>query len=86
MKLLFLAAASLTILGGGAFHYSQANTPVYAVQDLRPAIIERKIEMVYLPNNTCRIETHDERTIDATIYKEYVKACLNNRNLRTIIE
>ena len=88
MKLLFFAAASVTIIGGGAIHYAQASIDKPSVEDVNTMHVEStpKIEMVYLPNNTCRIETHEQADVSPTVYKEYVKACLNNRNLRTIIE
>ena len=88
MKLLFFAAASATIIGGSAIHYAQAPANKTLVKDVNVMQVEAapKIEMVYLPNNTCRIETHEQTDVSPTVYKEYVKACLNNRNLRTIIE
>ena len=88
MKLLFFAAASVTISGSGAIHYAQAPISKIPAEVLHNTHMEvtPKIEMVYLPNNTCRIEAHEQADVSPTVYKEYVKACLNNRNLRNIIE
>jgi hypothetical protein len=44
-------------------------------------LIERDhIEIVYLPNNTCHIRAPAD--IKPQGYRDYVRACLNNRHLR----
>ena len=43
-------------------------------------VIERdKIEIVYLPNNTCYIRA--PQGIEPDGYRDYVRACMNNRHL-----
>jgi hypothetical protein len=37
-------------------------------------------DIVFMPNGTCQIP--EMSTIDVTNYKDYVRACLNNRRLR----
>ena len=44
-------------------------------------VIERDhIEVVYLPNNTCHIRA--PAVIEPHSYRDYVRACMNNRQLR----
>lgn len=38
-----------------------------------------KIEIVYLPNNTCHIRA--PQGIKPPAYRDYVRACMNNRHL-----
>jgi hypothetical protein len=47
---------------------------------LQSNIIERdRIEIVYLPNNTCHIKA--PLVIKPANYRDYVRACMNNRHL-----
>ncbi len=44
-------------------------------------VIERDhIEVVYLPNNTCHIRA--PAGTEPQSYRDYVRACMNNRHLR----
>jgi len=47
---------------------------------MQSTIIERdKIEIVYLPNNTCYIRA--PQGVQPEGYRDYVRACMNNRHL-----
>jgi hypothetical protein len=47
---------------------------------LQSNIIERdRIEIVYLPNNTCYIKV--PTVIQPKNHRDYVRACMNNRHL-----
>lgn len=47
---------------------------------LQSNIIERdRIEIVYLPNNTCHIKAPS--VVKPENYRDYVRACMNNRHL-----
>ena len=81
MKLLFLLSASV-LLGIGAQNYLLPETATYdAVTYARGDAIEKDhIQIVYLPNNTCQIEAAvDDISVN---YRDYVRACMNNRQLR----
>jgi|ETNvirnome_6_100_1030635.scaffolds.fasta_scaffold16708_5 hypothetical protein len=81
MKLLFLLSASV-LLGIGAQNYLLSETATYdAVAYARGDAIEKDhIQIVYLPNNTCQIEASvDDISVN---YRDYVRACMNNRQLR----
>ena len=44
------------------------------------SLIERdKIEIIYLPNNTCHVRA--PQGIKPAAYRDYVRACMNNRHL-----
>jgi len=70
MKLIYLAGAALVLAPAhGGTHYMQSN------------VVERDhVEVIYLPNNTCHINA--PVTVPVPEYKDYVRACLNNRHLR----
>ena len=85
MKLIYLVGALL--IGSatlGMPYYMQSNaiaTPYYAQSN----VAERDhVEVVYLPNNTCYINT--PLPMPTENYKDYVRACLNNRHLRQKID
>jgi hypothetical protein len=47
---------------------------------LQSNIIEKdRIEIIYLPNNTCHIKV--PTVIQPENYRDYVRACMNNRHL-----
>jgi len=46
--------------------------------------LNRSIEIVYLPGNTCRIVDQSANILEN--YRDYVKACMDNRNLRLMID
>jgi hypothetical protein len=47
---------------------------------VQSTVVERdKIEIVYLPNNTCHIRA--PQGIKSDSYRDYVRACMNNRHL-----
>lgn len=47
---------------------------------MQSEIIERdRIEIIYLPNNTCHIRS--STLPEAKNYRDYVRACMNNRHL-----
>jgi hypothetical protein len=70
MKLIYLAGSMLALIPSHAgTHYAQSN------------VVERDhVEVIYLPNNTCHISV--PVVVPVTEYKDYVRACLNNRHLR----
>ena len=70
MKLIYLATGTALLAAPHSInHYFQTD------------LIERdQIEVIYLPNNTCHINVSP--TIPLENYKDYVRACLNNRHLR----
>ena len=85
MKLIYSMGA--VIIGSatlGMPYYMQSNAiaePSYT----QSAEAERDhVEVVYLPNNTCYINT--PLPMPAENYKDYVRACLNNRHLRQKID
>jgi len=81
MKLLFLLSASV-LLGIGAQSYLLAGAPTYVpvTYAFGDAIEKDQIQIVYLPNNTCQIEASvDDISVN---YRDYVRACMNNRQLR----
>jgi hypothetical protein len=45
-----------------------------------PNIERERIEVIYLPNNTCHISVPAQLSVEN--YRDYVRACLNNRHLR----
>jgi len=70
MKLIYWSAAAIAL---GAV----PPQPYY----FQSKIIEHDhVEVVYLPNNTCHIT--GPLGTQATNYKDYVRACLNNQHLR----
>jgi hypothetical protein len=57
----------------------------HAIEYEQSSMIERdRIEVIYLPNNTCHITipTH----VQPNSYKDFVRACLNNQHLRVKID
>ena len=44
-----------------------------------------RVEVVYLPNNTCHVHLPSPIELSAEKYRDYVRACLNNRHLRVKI-
>ena len=48
-----------------------------------PLMERDRVEVIYLPNNTCHIGTPSELPVEN--YKDFVRACLNNRHLRSKI-
>jgi hypothetical protein len=81
MKLLFLLSASV-VLGIGAQNYlvTERITDDAVAYTLGESIEKDHIQIVYLPNNTCQIEASvDHISIN---YRDYVRACMNNRQLR----
>jgi len=81
MKLLFLLSASV-LLGIGAQNYLLSETATYdaAAYAFGDEIEKDHIQVVYLPNNTCQIEAS---VYDISVnYRDYVRACMNNRQLR----
>lgn len=57
-----------------------AMIPANANYDQSPNINREHIEVIYLPNNTCHISVPPKQ-LDQN-YRNYVKACLNNRHIR----
>ncbi len=45
-----------------------------------PNIERERIEIIYLPNNTCHITIPTHFSVQN--YRDYVRACMNNRHLR----
>ena len=45
-----------------------------------PNIERERIEVIYLPNNTCHISVPTQLSVQN--YRDYVRACMNNRHLR----
>jgi hypothetical protein len=81
MKLLFLLSASI-LLGIGAQNYLLAGPVTYDAMayTLGDAIEKDRIQIVYLPNNTCQVDASvDDISVN---YRDYVRACMNNRQLR----
>ena len=74
MNILYLGSClAFSSLSSHAIEYEQSN------------MIERdRIEVIYLPNNTCYITvpTH----VQPNSYKDFVRACLNNQHLRVKID
>ena len=76
MRLIYLATLSL-LVGFAPVHktyYTQSKT-----------VETDRVEVVYLPNNTCHIHMPSPIEVSAEKYKDYVRACLNNRHLRVKI-
>jgi len=67
MKLIYLFG--LGFLVNAETHYVQVENIEYD-----------RVEIIYLPNNTCQIKTNREAISEN--YSDYVRACLNNRHLR----
>jgi len=73
MKLIYLGTAIAMANG-------IPTTPYY----MQSNVVERdRVEVIYLPNNTCHVSA--PIPIPANNYKDYVRACLNNRHLRQVI-
>ena len=67
MRLIYLLGLGVVV--NAESHYVQSE------------VIEHdRIEVVYLPGNTCHIKADREEI--ARNYRDYVRACLNNRHLR----
>jgi len=82
MKLMYLGLAGTLFLLVPA----SAPTTVVAQSNIydQGALFEKeRVEVVYLPNNTCYVDVAAPSTVNQ--YKDYVRACLNNHHLRTKI-
>jgi hypothetical protein len=76
MRLIYLIMLGL-LLGFGPPH-----APYYT----QSKVVETdRVEVVYLPNNTCHIHLPAGEDLSAENYQDYVRACLNNRHLRVKI-
>ena len=87
MKLLYFAAASITMLSMAYFipatNNANTNRTHYIVNDAYDQSVNMDrdiISVIYLPNNVCHINTHE--AIPQSNYKDYVRVCLNNRHSR----
>jgi hypothetical protein len=80
MKIIYFAAALALLSAPSYFAPPQHVVDTYH----QGALVERDgIELLYLPNNTCHIDSSLEVT--TTNYKDFVRACLNNRHLHNKI-
>jgi hypothetical protein len=76
MRLIYLTTLGL-LLG-----LAPAHIPYYT----QSKVVETdRVEIVYLPNNTCHIHIPVAVEVSAEVYQDYVRACLNNRHLRVKI-
>tara|TARA_Y100001963_G_C6789705_1_gene454799 strand:+ start:1554 stop:1820 length:267 start_codon:yes stop_codon:yes gene_type:complete len=79
MKLMYVGIASALILLAPLA--SSQSTPTVSDVYSRSSIVEAdRVEIVYLPNNTCYVE--GAATAAQDDYKDFVRACLNNQHLR----
>ena len=81
MKIIYLTGALL--IGSatlGMPYYMQSSTHAASYYAQSGVIEKDHVEVVYLPNNTCHINTPIPML--AENYQNYVRACLNNRHLR----
>ncbi len=82
MKLVYLGAASALILLM-PLSTPQSTPAVPELYNQSHAIEADRVEIVYLPNNTCYVEGAADAA--ESNYKDFVRACLNNRHLRSKI-
>jgi len=54
------------------------------VQD--PNVVMDRVEIIYLPNNTCHVSVPIDHAKLNKHHRDYVRACLNNRHLRIKIQ
>ena len=76
MKIIYFAVALALLSAPVRF---SASPPVVDTYHQGPLIERDGIELLYLPNNTCHIDSSLEVTTNN--YKDFVRACLNNRHL-----
>jgi hypothetical protein len=76
MRLVYLTTLGLLVGSAPAYkpYYTQSKT-----------VETDRVEVVYLPNNTCHVHLPSPIELSAEKYKDYVRACLNNRHLRVKI-
>ena len=80
MKLFTLMCGSL-IIGLSAQTYFINSAEATQTSYAQGTAIEKDyVEIVYLPNNTCQIDQPGPTPMNV---KDYVRACMNNRHLRT---
>jgi hypothetical protein len=76
MRLIYLTTLGLLV------GFAPSPAPYYT----QSKVIETdRVEVVYLPNNTCHIHIPGPVEASTTKYQDYVRACLNNRHLRVKI-
>lgn len=71
MKFIYLLG--LGALATAESHYIQS-----------PVIEYERVEIVYLPGNVCHVKTNE--TNITKNYRDYVRACMNNKHLRLQID
>ena len=49
-------------------------------------VVMDRVEIIYLPNNTCHISVPVDHVKLNQHHRDYVRACLNNRHLRIKIQ
>ena len=49
-------------------------------------VVMDRVEIIYLPNNTCHISVPIDNIKLNERHRDYVRACLNNRHLRIKIQ
>ena len=74
MKILYL---------GGCLALTSLEAPFIGYKSAQ-AVERDRVEIVYLPNNTCYISAPASPPTEN--YKDLVRACLNNRHLRIKID